>query len=54
MCGSDDRFQAPAAGRHAATVLADAELAEVAGGHHPWWGDPAGSTGLLAGYLGPS
>ncbi len=49
--GSQDRFQPPAAGRDAATVLADAELVEVRGGHHPWWDDPAGCAALLDEHL---
>ena len=52
--GSEDRFQPPTAGRRATTVLADAVLVEVAGGHHPWWDDPDRCADLLADHLGPS
>ncbi len=45
--GSQDRFQEPAAGRRAAALMPDADLVEVAGGHHPWWDDPAGCAELI-------
>ena len=45
--GSDDAAQPPSAGRQASAAMPDAELIEVAGGHHPWWDDPGGCASLL-------
>jgi pimeloyl-ACP methyl ester carboxylesterase len=50
--GSHDRSQPPTAGRSAASAMPHAELIEVAGGHHPWWDDPARCAALLDEHLG--
>jgi pimeloyl-ACP methyl ester carboxylesterase len=38
----DDIFQSPSTADRAVTLMAAADLTVVAGGHHPWWNDPAG------------
>ena len=50
--GSQDRAQPPAAGRRAVAAMPDAELLEVAGGHHPWWDEPERCAALLDEHLG--
>ena len=47
LWGGHDRAQPPSAGHRAVAAMPDAELIEVAGGHHPWWDDPGRCATLL-------
>jgi len=45
--GSEDRFQHPEEGRRAVSIMSDADLVEMRGGHHPWWDDAERCSALV-------
>lgn len=50
--GDNDPLGDRGVARRAAEMLPHSELHVVAGGHAPWWGDPASAANLLAGFYG--
>lgn len=52
--GNNDPFGAPEVGEQAASVMPNAELFRVDGGHLPWIGQPSEVAGLVREHLGSS
>lgn len=50
--GTNDPFGGPDTGRHAVSVMPDAELVSVDGGHLPWVGQPAAVAEPIRHHLG--